>query len=307
MRLDLKTVLYPVSRALPNWWLFNYLIAAIFFMRANGRLPKRVGATDAAINDFIFHRMISSQWSLLQKLCVDKQFAKTIAARAADVKIARTIGVFSLAFNPRHEDFVTWLSPHLGRRYVAKSTHGSGKVLFLDRNITERDVYELYSDAKKNFFYAVRETQYKSLERKIIIEENVSKSGAVDDYKFFCVKGHVIYCQVDVDRFENHKRALCTVPEFSIIPVKTKHLEIPDILERPMGFKEMVRIAGDLSREFDFVRVDLYTVGDAVYFGEYTFTPGAACDNFSDESFAIEFQRRVSSLMRNRSSDGALA
>src|SRR5450432_3544530 len=267
MTVSLKSALHPISLALPNVWLFNYMIAAVHFTKANGRLPRGRSAPNATINDFIFHRMIENRWSLLQQLCVDKQYAKIFAARAADVNVARTIAVFSLEYNPSPQDFAAWLNPHIGRRAVAKSTHGSGDVLFLDGDISESDVYTLYADANRNFFYRLRETQYKSLERKIIIEENISTSDDINDYKFFCVKGNVIYCQVDVDRFVNHRRALCTVPDFGILPVKTNFLEIPDHLERPPQFNEMVRIASDLSRDFDFVRIDLYAVDDRVFFG----------------------------------------
>jgi hypothetical protein len=306
MTISLKSVLHPVSLALPNLWLFNYLIAAVYFTKANGRLPRRRNAPNAAINDFIFHRMIENRWSLLQQVCVDKQYAKIFAARAADVNVARTIAVFSLEYNPSPEDFAAWIRPHIGRRAVAKATHASGNVLFLDRDVTESDVYAFYSDANSNFFYTARETQYRSLERKILIEENISTSDELNDYSFFCVKGNVIYCQVDVDRFANHRRALCTVPEFRILPVRINHLEVPDQLERPPRFNEMARIASDLSRDFDFVRIDLYAVDDRVFFGGYTFTPGAACDDYSDEQFAIEFQRTINSLFRSRLTDGAL-
>jgi TupA-like ATPgrasp len=303
----LQSALFPVSQALPNIWVCNYLVAAAYFVKANGRFPRKRNASNATINDFIFHRMIDNRWSLLQQLCVDKQYAKIFAARAADVNVARTIAVFSLEYNPSPEDFAAWISPHIGRRAVAKSTHGFGTTLFLDRNVTESDVYGLFVDANRNFFYAARETLYKSLERKILIEENVAATGDVNDYKFFCVKGNVIYCQVDVDRFVNHKRALFTVPEFKMLSVKMGLLENPDQVQRPAQFKEMVRVASDLSRDFDFVRIDLYAVDGRIYFGGYSFTPGAACDHFSDENFAIEFQRTVGSLLRNRASDGALA
>jgi hypothetical protein len=306
MTISLKSALHPISLALPNVWLFNYMIAAVYFTKANGRFPRSRSAPTAAVNDFIFHRMIENRWSLLQQLCVDKQYAKIFAARAADVNVARTIAVFSLEYNPSPEDFIAWLNPHIGRRAVAKATHASGNVLFLDRNIAESDVYALYSDAHRNYFFTARETQYKSLERKIIIEENISMGDDVNDYKFFCVKGNVIYCQVDVDRYVHHKRAICTVPEFRIVPVMTNFLEIPDHLARPPQFTEMVRIASDLSRDFDFVRIDLYAVDDRVFFGGYAFTPGAACENFSDEQFAIDFQRTINSLLRNRASDGVL-
>jgi hypothetical protein len=42
---------------------------------------------------------------------------------------------------------------------------------------------------------------------------------------------------------------------------------------RPDNFPEMVEVARKLSADFDFVRVDLYSVGDRVYFGELTCTP----------------------------------
>ncbi len=306
MTSSFQSALYPVSQALPNIWVFNYLIASAHFVKANGRFPRKRNAPNATINDFIFHRMIDNRWSLLQQLCVDKQYAKIFAARAADVNVARTIAVFSLEYNPSPEDFADWISPHIGRRAVAKATHGFGTALFLDRNVIESDVYALYVDANRNFFYAARETLYKSLERKIMIEENVTPSGEVSDHKFFCVKGNVIYCQVDVDRFDNPKRALFTIPDFRMVPVKMGHLENPDHVERPAQLKEMVRIASDLSRDFDFVRIDLYAVDDRVYFGGYAFTPGAACDHFSDENFAIEFHRTVGSLLRNRATDGAI-
>jgi hypothetical protein len=96
------------------------------------------------------------------------------------------------------------------------------------------------------------------------------------------------------------------VPEFRIVPVMTNFLEIPDYMARPPQFTEMVRIASDLSRDFDFVRIDLYAVDDRVFFGGYTFTPGAACDNFSDEQFAIDFQRTINSLLRSRATDRVL-
>jgi hypothetical protein len=103
----------------------------------------------------------------------------------------------------------------------------------------------------------------------------------------------VIYCQVDVDRFTRHRRALCRLPEFTVIPVRTKLLEIPEQVAPPPHLHEMLRIAGELSREFTFVRVDLYDTAEGVYFGEYTFSPGAACDNFSDAGFATEFLQNV--------------
>jgi hypothetical protein len=41
----------------------------------------------------------------------------------------------------------------------------------------------------------------------------------------------------------------------------------------PANFAAMVEVSRALSADFDFVRVDLYSVGNRVYFGELTCTP----------------------------------
>jgi hypothetical protein len=297
MKIDLKTLVYPVSVALPNRLTTNYLLATIFFLNANRRLPRRPQAANAAINDFIFDRMISDRWSPAEIRCVDKEYAKVHAASVSGVKVPRTVDVFPLQSDARTEHFLAWLKPYLGQHLVAKPTHGSGAVLFLDREPSEHEISAFLARSNRNFFHPFRETQYTTLQRKVLIEENLATGADINDYKFFCAAGHVLYCQVDVDRFTNHKRAICTLPEFAVIPVRTKLLDIPRHVDAPPHLRDMVRTAAELSREFGFVRIDLYDVPDGVYFGEYTFSPGAACDNFSDGAFATEFLQKVRSCL----------
>jgi hypothetical protein len=298
MKLDSKRMLFLLSLTLPNFWVFNYLIASVYFFRGNRRLPRSAGAANATINDFIFHRMIANKWSLLQQFCVDKEYSKIHACHSARVKAAKTIAIYRIDANESAKDFVAWLKPFLGRRLIAKPTHGSGRVLFLDRSENEAAIRDFFSYCKTNFFYVVRETQYKNLERKIIIEENISRADNINDYKFFCARGQVLYCQVDVDRFIDHKRALCSVPDFVTLPVESKY-KIPAGLQKPAKFNEMIEIASVLSKDFDFVRVDLYLVEDGIYFGEYTFSPDAACARLSSEAFGIEALRKVRSRLSN--------
>jgi hypothetical protein len=55
----------------------------------------------------------------------------------------------------------------------------------------------------------------------------------------------------------------------------------------------MIEISAQLSRGFDFVRIDLYDTPNGVYFGEFTFTPSAGGCSYSDEGIAIEMARRL--------------
>ena len=46
-------------------------------------------------------------------------------------------------------------------------------------------------------------------------------------------------------------------------------------LPRPACLEKMLEICKVLSADFDFVRVDLYEIGQDVFFGELTFSPAA--------------------------------
>lgn len=50
-------------------------------------------------------------------------------------------------------------------------------------------------------------------------------------------------------------------------------------------FEKMKKIATDLSSEFLHVRVNLYTVGDKIYFGEMTFFDGGGSTIFTPDEW----------------------
>ena len=47
-------------------------------------------------------------------------------------------------------------------------------------------------------------------------------------------------------------------------------------VERPARFDDMVRIAEDIGRQFEFIRVDFYVIGPQIFLGETTLVPNAA-------------------------------
>jgi hypothetical protein len=50
----------------------------------------------------------------------------------------------------------------------------------------------------------------------------------------------------------------------------------------------MIDICRKLSEESDFVRVDLYSIGDQVFFGELTHYPEAGFGRFDPPAFDLE-------------------
>ena len=54
------------------------------------------------------------------------------------------------------------------------------------------------------------------------------------------------------------------------------------IFSKPSKFDEMVKYARIFAQDFKFVRVDFYQVGEVVYLGELTFTPGACLFKYNE-------------------------
>lgn len=284
-----------ISRQLPSHVTLNYCLALPHFCQGNRRLPRRPNDARATLNDVIFHRMIRDEWSPVQQSCVDKEHAKAFAlAQAPGVKVARTAAIFRLQQSTGTAEVAAWLAPYLGQKLVVKPTHSYGSILYLDEMIDTRRLAQFVRHAKRNFFHAARETQYRRLEKKLIIEENLAPDQRLNDYKFSCANGKVLHGRMDVGRFTpDHRRALFTVPDFTIIPVRCGGLDFPDRIVEPPHLNEMIEISAQLSRGFDFVRVDLYDTPEGVYFGEFTFTPSAGGCSYSDETIAIEMARRL--------------
>jgi hypothetical protein len=55
----------------------------------------------------------------------------------------------------------------------------------------------------------------------------------------------------------------------------------------------MVALAEKLAAPFPYVRVDLYTVGDKIYFGELTFTPGSGTVILKPDEGEIVFGKLI--------------
>jgi TupA-like ATPgrasp len=185
------------------------------------------------------------------------------------------------------------LAAHIGKHLVAKPTQGSGFVLFLD-NVDDHKLKKLFRATRYDHFYSYRETQYFGQSSKIIVEENIGDGTDLPDYKFFCTRGSILFVQVDLDRFTDHRRVLLMPPNFEPSDkLQLGAFEIPISWQKPDSFDEMVRITRQLSRPFDFVRVDLYSTAKGIFLGEFTFTPGAGMEPFSDSTFSKILLQRI--------------
>lgn len=191
--------------------------------------------------------------------------------------------------------------------FIIKTNHGSGGVYIVnDKNKIDLDEIKrrLKYDLSSNFFTKSREWQYLNIKPKIFIEKLLlTKDGNIPpDYKFFCFNGKVEFIAYDTDRFEDHKRFFYD-KYWNILPFFYGDKEgyqnyykdrIPSLEGQPPLLDEMIQIAEKLAADFRFVRVDLYSVDNKIYFGELTFHPDAGYGSFYPDRFNEIYGNKLS-------------
>jgi hypothetical protein len=183
-------------------------------------------------------------------------------------------------------------------QFVLKANHGCGMVQIVGDK-TDANYSGIEQIAKRwmatDYFTIGREWVYKGLKRttlaeKLLLDEN----GQIpSDYKFFCFQGQVEIIQVDFNRFGNQKRNLYD-RNFNRVEGQLLYPNFEDDVSKPEGLDRAVEIAEALSKEFSFIRVDLYIVNKHVYFGELTNYPGNGFIEFRPESLEL----RLGSLLQ---------
>ncbi|TKF02461.1 ATP-grasp fold amidoligase family protein [Vibrio kanaloae] len=135
------------------------------------------------------------------------------------------------------------------------------------------------------------EWAYKNVEKKVFIEEFLDFNGqAPDDYKFFVYSGKVHFIQLDSDRFTKHRRNMFD-RDWNELDFKYSHERKVPVPIKPTFLSEMIAVAEELGKSFDFIRVDLYHYRGQVTFGELTVYPGAGFEKFPSRELDQMFGR----------------
>lgn len=135
----------------------------------------------------------------------------------------------------------------------------------------------------KTQYLSYSEMQYKDVKPYILVEKYLGRdTGELpDDYKFYCLNGKAQYVMICVDRKKGkHAKFYYFDRNWSKMPYSADYFADPDrVIPKPAHIDEAFDVAEKLSKEFPFVRTDLYIVGDKIIFGELTFTPSGGMDN----------------------------
>lgn len=178
----------------------------------------------------------------------------------------------------------------LPKEFVIKCTHDSGSViLYRGGGITPELKKQLNRALKRKYYLASREYYYKGVRPRIIIEKmmkNEDGSGLID-YKFYCFHGEPKFLYVSSD-LHDHSQAHISFYNMDLSDAAFqrkdyKHFDhLPKI---PKNYDKMVKMAKDLSKDFPFVRVDLYEINEKIYFSEMTFSPCGGMMPFEPQQY----------------------
>lgn len=146
----------------------------------------------------------------------------------------------------------------------------------------------LRTGLQEDYFHHNGEWPYKNIKPRIIAEQYIEdkKSHELYDYKFFCFNGKVKLFKIDFDRFTEHHANYYT-PTGEILPlVETAYPpQFDRIISMPSTLPQMISLAETLSCGIPFLRVDFYTIGMDIFFGELTFFPTSGMTPFEPKDW----------------------
>lgn len=171
--------------------------------------------------------------------------------------------------------------------WVVKPNHRSGLVVFgSDGNLEDPGVVVSNDWLQERNGRYKGEWAYQSARRCLIAEPNISPDGSIPmDYKFYVFRGDIPVIHVDADRFGSITRNFYT-PEWKPIQV-SNGFPSSDHISAPKNLPAMLEAASTLGACFDFMRVDLYSDGTDIWFGEFTPYPAGGLRSYSPDQFDL--------------------
>lgn len=209
---------------------------------------------------------------------VDKAAAKDYAAeKIGSQYIIPTLGVWE-----RFEEIDFDALPD---RFVLKCTHDSGG-LVICKDKSKLDLAQarqkIERSLKTDYYMSGREWPYKNVPRRIIAEKYMEDHlcGELRDYKFFCFNGVAESVMVCTERETGEPKFYFFDKSWTLKRYNLRGKAAPEgfTLEKPARIDEMFALAEKLSAGIPFLRVDLYSIDGAPYFGETTFFPDSGFD-----------------------------
>ncbi len=180
---------------------------------------------------------------------------------------------------------------------IVKMNRGSGMnlVLVSHEELMTKQVLDTirYWFAVDSYFFS-RERHYSKMTPMLVVEEFLGDN--INDYKVYCFNGVAKFIQVDIDRFNGHKRAFYDL-DWNLLDLCMIYPRPNSMINQPICLNQMIEIASLISKSFEFVRVDFYVVENKLFLGECTFFPeggmGLFDNKLQDEWVGAMFNNKI--------------
>ena len=252
------------------------LYRSLKFARIHHRFPHlRVPRT---MSEKINWRILNDRRPLLA-WTGDKLAMKEHASADGGTRVARTLWTGT--------DVRDLTGVQLPERWVLKPNHSTSQIYFGTGMVNDAGA-EVIATRTAGWLDAVdvhrrREWIYSQARALLLVEEFIGSQQPPTDFKFFVFGGEPRLVQMDTDRFGAPGRGMYD-PTWAHLPLQYGDYTAPPY-PRPDQLEQMLQIASDLGREFDFVRVDLYATDHEVWFGEFTAYPASGLAAVNPRTF----------------------
>lgn len=214
-------------------------------------------------------------------LLTDKIISKSIVTLlfGDEINYPKTLDVYKNAREIKYEN--------LPEECVIKCNHNSGYAFHFIKNSKRgytiknlRDKHHtkyslffvkriLNKLLKINYYYKEFEWNYKDIIPRIFVEEYLAVSD-LREYKFYMSMGELTCFHVVINRQTDERNnffdeRLNPLDYWADVPPTETPPPLPNNIEK------MIDVAKKLSRDYPALRIDLYNIGEKIYFGEATF------------------------------------
>ena len=219
------------------------------------------------LNWLIIHEFPDNKTNLVDKILLH-EYSKKILGKDICVPILKI-------YNSTEEIDLN----ELPEKFVIKCNHGSRMNIICNNksnlNFTEA---KILLNKWKNINYGIKhfEYQYINIRKAFFAEKFLTNN--IEDYKIYCFNGEPKFIRVQKNlphnrgKINNYYNLNWTLNDIETnLPHYYRKPEIK--FKKPKYLNLMIEYSRKLSKEFCFVRVDLYEFNDTIYLGELTFTP----------------------------------
>ncbi len=184
----------------------------------------------------------------------------------------------------------------LPETFILKATHGCRmNYIVKDKNRLDEEeckgVMRIWLQTTYGTYSM--EPHYLSIPPRIYAEQYIEDLNGLIDYKFHCLNGRPEFCLVCSGRSDKKGESMGVL--LSLFDMEWKFIDEivdyknekrgPSDIPKPKQFDRMKEIAAELSKDFKFVRIDLYEYEGKILFGEMTFSPACCVFPYFSDAF----------------------